>query len=425
VIKRPLFGAICVAAVAVVAYAALAWRPAIAPIETPTPQAFAPDIVAKGKVLASAGNCGACHSPAGSAPFSGGYAMPTPFGTIFSTNITPDRETGIGTWSLAAFTRAMREGVSRDGKHLFPAFPYDHFALLTDTDIGALYAYLMTVPPVSARARSNTVPFPLDIRALQAAWKMIYFRPEPWQADPAKNPEWNRGAYLSEALAHCGACHTPRNILGAEQVGHPYNGAIINREWIAWPLDVSIVPLRWTKDSLFTFLKGGTTVHGRAIGPMGPVVKALSVLPDSDIEAIALYFDDMTRTHSARPEVLAAEVLERSRSRAAGGNEKGRALWYAACAGCHDDGGTAPLATSAQLMLNSALWYPYPNNFLLTVLNGVGSPNDAPGPLMPAFRNALSNEEIISIADYLRSTRLNVPNWLSDRYYVDRFGKAR
>jgi mono/diheme cytochrome c family protein len=258
VFNRSLLGAICVGAVGVLAFAALAWRPAIAPIEPPAPQSFAPELVARGKILASAGNCAACHTAAGSPDFAGGYAMPTPFGTIYTTNITPDRETGIGQWSLAAFTRALREGVGRDGRHLFPAFPYDHFALLTDQDIGALYAYLMSVPPVKASTVANTIPFPLDIRALQAGWKMIYFKPEPFRPDPSKDEEWNRGAYLAEGLTHCGACHTPRNVLGAEEVGHPYNGARLGNGWIAWPLSVSVAPLRWSKEEFFTYLKGGT-----------------------------------------------------------------------------------------------------------------------------------------------------------------------
>lgn len=418
--SRRLFGLICVAAVAVLAYAALAWRPAIAPIEPPAPQSFAPELVAKGKMLASAGNCAACHTVAGGQAFAGGYAMATPFGTIYSTNITPDRETGIGQWSLAAFTRALREGVARDGKHLFPAFPYDHFALLTDGDVGALYAYLMTVPPVKAKAKANTVPFPLDIRALQAAWKMIYFKPEPHRPDPAKSEEWNRGAYLAEGLAHCGACHTPRNILGAEEIGHPFNGALVD-EWIAWPLGVSVAPLRWSTEEFFTYLKGGTTPHGRALGPMGPVVQSLAALPDSDIRAIAAYFGGMNRTMSARPEALAAQVLARARSNPGPANDRGRRLYYAACASCHDDGGSTPLATPANLMLNNALWYPWPNNFAHIVLNGAGAPGDAPGPMMPPFRNALSDDEIMAIGDYLRRFRLNLTPWQAERYRFDRW----
>jgi len=419
---RPLFGLICVVAVGVVAYAALAWRPAIAPIDPPAPQSFAPGLVAKGKMLASGGNCATCHTAAGGAPFAGGYAMETPFGTIHSTNITPDRDTGIGTWSLAAFTRALREGVGRDGKHLFPAFPYNHFALLTDDDVAALYAYLMTLPPVKAKTPANTVPFPLNIRALQAGWKMLYFKPEPFRPDPAKSADWNRGAYLSEGLAHCAACHTPRNILGAESVGHPYYGARIEHDWWAWPLHYSFSPQRWTREELASFLRGNTTIHGRALGPMGPVVQSLAALPDSDIQAIATYFGDLIRPVSARPEALTAEVLARSRDRATGApKDRGRQLYYAACAGCHDGGDSQPLATRTELMLSSAIWYPRPNNFVLAVLDGVGiNPTDAPGPMMPPFRNALSDAEIIDIADYLRRDRLRQPIWPAYLYDVDR-----
>jgi mono/diheme cytochrome c family protein len=415
---RRLFGSVCVVAVGVVAYAAIAWQPAIAPIEPPAPQSFAADLVARGKMLAGAGNCATCHTATAGA-YAGGLAIPTPFGTIHSTNITPDRETGIGGWSIAAFARAMREGVSRDGRHLFPAFPYDHFAKLTDEDVAALYAYLMTLPPVQARTPPNTVPFPLDIRALQAGWKMIYFKPQPFMPDPARSAEWNRGAYLAEGLAHCGACHTPRNILGAESVGHPYNGAAVENGWYALPLDVTFSPLPWTAGELATYLGGGTTPHGRAFGPMGPVIHGLAALPPSDIQAIATYFGQSMRPF-ARSETLVAETRERWRQAPVAIGDRGRRLYYAACASCHDGGSSAPLATRMELSLSSALWHPWPNNFALAVLHGIGKPSDAPGPIMPAFRNALGDAEIMDIADYLRRERLRQPAWPRSLYTVDR-----
>lgn len=414
---RLLSGAIGVGLVAVVAFLALAWRPAIAPVETPAPQSFAPELVAKGRMLAAAGNCQSCHTVEGGRPFAGGVALPTPFGTIFSTNITPDRDSGIGAWSLAAFERAMREGVGRDGKHLFPAFPYDHFAKLTDGDVTALYAYLMTVPAVNAAPPANTVPFPLDIRALQAGWKMLFFRPGPYRPDPQRSAAWNRGAYLAEGLAHCGACHTPRNVLGAESVGLPYNGAVIKDGWVAWPLDVSPSPARWTKEDFTAYLKGGTTeTHGRALGPMGPVIHGLKALPDDDIAAIADYFMSFNRPLQPKADALARQALERSRTLAQDRRERGRQLYLGACASCHDDGGTTPLATRARLPLTTALWHDRPNNFVLTVRHGVGAPGDAPGPLMPPFRSSLSDSEIVAIADYLRHTRLGLPKWPAELY---------
>jgi len=410
-LRRLSVGAICVGVVAVVALLAFAWQPALPPIDySAAAGPAAADQIARGAILASAGNCAACHTDKGGTPFAGGYPIPTPFGTIYSTNITPDRDTGIGAWSLAAFTRAMREGVARDGRHLFPAFPYDHFAKLTDADIGALYAYLMSLPATQAETPANTMPFPFDIRALQAVWRATFVVDGPFQPDPAKSAEWNRGAYLAEGLAHCGACHTMRNVFGAEERGHPYGGAPIEG-WAAWPLDVSPSPARWTKQDFFTYLRGGTTVHGRALGPMGPVIRALAPLPDADIEAIAAYFADLNRPQSATPEATAWQTMERARNiRAAPEDEAGERLYLSVCGSCHG-GLRSKSATVAELPLSTALWSDKPHNFMLTVLDGVGAATDAPGPTMPPFRQSLTNDQIILIENYLRHTWLHLPGW--------------
>src|ERR1700722_2071091 len=181
----------------------LAWRPSIAPIEPPSPSTFSAELVAKGEALSAVGHCAACHTQPGRQPFAGGYRLNTPFGAIFGTNITPDPKTGIGVWSLEVFTRAMREGVARDGSHLLPAFPYYAFTKLSDDDVKGLYAYLMTRPAVNSTVPTNTLPFPLNIRALQEGWKILFFRSARHQADQSKSDEWNRGAYLAEAVADC------------------------------------------------------------------------------------------------------------------------------------------------------------------------------------------------------------------------------
>ena len=219
--------------------------------------------------------------------------MATPFGVIYSTNITPDPETGIGTWSEAAFRRAMHEGVSRDGSHLFPVFSYDHFTKLSDEDVRALYAYFMTRTPVHAPARPSGIPFPFNIRYLQAGWKLLFFRPGRFEPDAEKSAEWNRGAYLALGLSHCGACHTPRNLLGAEKPGDAYGGAVIDN-WVAPPLTAANpAPAPWTHEELYDYLRtGASKLHGTAAGPMFPVVQGLGALPDSDIRAIATYFAD-------------------------------------------------------------------------------------------------------------------------------------
>jgi mono/diheme cytochrome c family protein len=190
-----------------------AHEPAIDPITPPQANIFAPDLVKRGAALAAIGNCDVCHTAPGGREFAGGRALPTPFGTIYTTNITPDEETGIGNWSEAAFVRAMRRGVRRDGAHLYPAFPYDQ----TDDDNKAIYAFLMTRTPVRARPAANELPFPLNIRAAMFAWNLLFLRSRPLVADRDHDATWNRGAYLVEGLGHCGACHTPRNFLAAEK----------------------------------------------------------------------------------------------------------------------------------------------------------------------------------------------------------------
>jgi mono/diheme cytochrome c family protein len=408
--RRLLLAIAGVGAVAVVALLALAWQPAIPPIARPVPSAFAPDLVSKGEMLAGGGNCMACHTARGSQPGAGGRPFTTAIGTFYSSNITPDAETGIGNWSEAAFTRALREGVARDGRHLFPVFPYDHFTKLTDADIKALYAYVMTRPPVKAFDRPNTVPFPLDVRALQAIWKMIYFKPGPYQPDPRRDAQWNRGAYLAQGLAACGACHTARNALGAESVGHPYGGpygGALFAGWIATPLDVSPSPARWSENEVFAYLRsGGSAPHGVAVGPMRLVVKGLARLPDSDLKAIAAYFVSLNRPSGAALEPAIAKAMAPDPA-ARTGEPQGLKIYRANCAGCHDQGGVA----RSPLGLNASLWLEdKPHNFLRTVLDGIDGSDGLPGA-MPAFRDKLTDTDLEALAAYLRSVRTNAPGW--------------
>ncbi len=415
--KRLLLGLAGIGAVCVLALLAFAWRPAIAPIDPPAPSSFAPALVAKGEILASAGNCAICHTGAADRPYAGGYPFVTPFGTVYSTNITPDPDTGIGRWSEAAFMRALREGVARDGTQLFPAFPFDHFTKLTDDDIKALYAYFMSLPPVKAPTKANALDFPVSVRALQAGWKLLFLDEGPYRPDPGKSAEWNRGAYLVEGIAHCGACHTRRNVFGAEQAGHPYGGELVEG-WVAWPLEVSPSPARWTKNDYVTYLRGGTTLHGRASGPMGSVVRGLAKLPDSDIQAIATYFVEMDRPGRPNADAAVAKALAASTLQSGLERDRGARLYIAACASCHDNGGSTPTATRAELGLSSALWYDYPYKFLSAVLDGIGSERDAPGAMMPPFRDVLSDSDISAIANYLRRTRTDRREWPESEDWV-------
>jgi mono/diheme cytochrome c family protein len=275
----------------------LCWRATIAPIERPNPASFTAESVAKGEVLAAEGHCVSCHVRPGGQPFAGGYGVNTPFGIIYGSNITPDPKTGIGGWSLEAFTRAMREGVSRDGSHLFAAFPFNAYTELQDDDVKALYAYLMTRPAVSATVPPSTVPFPLNVRFLQEGWKILCFRSGRYRPDPAKDAQWNRGAYLAQAVSDCGGCHTPRNALGGEKLRDAYSGTVVDN-WIAPPLtEANPSPVPWTQEELFSYLRTGVDpLHGAVAATMTPVIRDgldLPVVPDSDVRAIAVYMSDI------------------------------------------------------------------------------------------------------------------------------------
>ena len=414
-LKRVAIGVVGVGVVCLFGFLGLAWRPAIAPINPPAKSSFPSELIAKGEVLAGAGYCVVCHTRPGGEPFGGGYGLRTPFGTIYSTNITPEPATGIGRWSLEAFTRAMHEGVSRDGSHLFPAFPYDHFTKVSDDDVKALYAFLMTRPLVEAAAPANTIPFPLNVRALQEGWKLLFFTSGRYQPDTSKSAEWNRGAYLAEGLSHCGGCHTPRNLLGAEKSNDAFAGAVVD-DWIAPALtDANPSPVPWTEGELFSYLRSGVTpLHGVSAGPMSPVVHAgLSAAPDADIYAQAVYFADVDHAASrmAAAETAVTKALQTSHLGSGQEYDPDARLYAAACGACHYNAGPTPLAARPELALNSALALPEPTNFIHVVLDGIGVGEGGPGLVMPGYAAALSDADIARLAGYLRRTRTDAPPW--------------
>src|SRR6184192_172530 len=335
-----------IVAIAVIAGAiaavAIVWRPAIAAIEPPASQSFDSALVKRGRDLAAIGNCNDCHTVRGAKDFAGGLAVPTPFGVVYSSNITPDPETGIGQWSEAAFRRAMQSGVDRDGRHLYPTFPYDHFTHVSDEDDRALYAYLMTQRPVYAPARDNQLSFPFNQRAVVAGWKLLFLRHGAYQPDSTKSAEWNRGAYLVEGLAHCGACHTPRNAMGAESARAAFAGGDVDN-WHAYAINnQSPAPVPWDADALYQYLRQGWHPdHGVARGPMAQVVGNLSAVPEGDVRAIATYMADVFGAPTPERKRRGDDVLTRAASRPVqapqGGssNAGGEAIYAAACATCH------------------------------------------------------------------------------------------
>ena len=301
----------------------------------------------------------------------------------------------------------MREGVSRDGHHLYPAFPYTAFAKTTDDDLQALYAYFMSLPPVGAETPQSQLKFPFGLRPLMAGWNALFHDPSPARPVATQSAEWNRGAYLVNGLGHCGACHTPRNAMGAEKGGTAYlSGAVVDG-WEAPALtspSTSAVP--WNADALYSYLRSGHAKdHGIAGGPMADVVRELAAVPDADVRAMATYLA------SFQPDVDEQSAsAQAERAIAAAASNEGRLLGPAqrmfdgACAACHHDGnGPTLLGVNTPLALNSNLTSARPDNLLRTILDGVREPASRDIGFMPAFRDALDDAQIAELAGYMRA----------------------
>ena len=395
---------------------AVTWRPAIATIEPPASASFDPALVKRGRELAAIGNCNDCHTVRGGKSFAGGLPVPTPFGTIYSSNITPDAATGIGRWPEQAFRRAMRSGVNRDGQHLYPTFPYDHFTNVRDQDDAALYAFLMTRPPVTAPARANELSFPLDQRFVIAGWKLLFLRRGLYQPDSTKSAEWNRGAYLVEGLAHCGACHTPRNGLGAERPNAQFAGGDVDN-WQAYAINAqSPAPVPWDADALYSYLRQGFHPdHGTARGPMAEVVSNLSSVSESDVRAIATYMADVFGPPTPNQKNQGEAALAQARSPApmtlaSDVNAAGASIYTAACATCHEAGRALPYG-GVNLALSTALSSPDPRNAVNIVLAGVRPVDGERSPIMPGFAASMNDDQISALLRFLRARFSNQPPW--------------
>jgi mono/diheme cytochrome c family protein len=391
---------------------AVAWRPAIPAIEQPPP--FDAALVRRGRDLAAIGNCSDCHSVRGGKSLVGGLPVPTPFGTIYSSNITPNAETGIGGWSEAAFRRAMRSGVDREGRHLYPTFPYDHFTNVSDEDDRALYAFLMTRQPEHAPARANQLSFPLDQRPMIAGWKLLFLRRETYRRDDKQSAEWNRGAYLVEGLAHCSSCHTPRNALGAERATAQFAGGDVDN-WQAYAINAqSPAPVPWNAEALFAYLRNGWHPdHGSARGPMAQVVSNLSSVPDSDVRAIATYmagvFGAPTPDHKNQGEAALARAKSMSEP-ASQANAAGASIYAAACASCHESSRPLPYG-GVNLALSTAISGPDPRNAANIVLSGVRAVEGEASPIMPGFAAGMTDGQISALLNHLRARFSNQPAW--------------
>ena len=409
--------------VALSAAAALTWHSAMPAVSPPEKTAFPHTLVEEGQKLALLGFCSSCHTAEGGRDFAGGRPLQTPFGVIYGTNITPDPDTGLGRWSLAAFTRAMREGVDRTGTELYPAFPYTHYAKLRDADLQALYAFVMTRQPVHAEAKPNALRFPYNLRPLVAAWKLLFFHPGPFGDDPSRSQDWNRGAYLAEALSHCGACHTPRNGLGAERSDRAYEGGEAEGWWAPALNAHSEAPLPWSADSLEAYLRSWDVNHGGAAGPMAPVVASLAEVPETDVRAISAYVISLMGKQP--PDRTAqTEALASGSSKVAGNDariEAGGNIYAGACAVCHESGGEVPF-TLRSLALHSAVDGPDPRNVVNAVVAGIHPAPGRVGGFMPAFGAALSDEQIADVVRYVRARFSERPPWTDVEALI---GRAR
>ncbi|WP_343731527.1 cytochrome c [Duganella sp.] len=354
--------------------------------------------VARGAYLAKAGDCMACHTTRGGQPYAGGRALQTPFGSVIAPNISADRQTGIGAWTADDFWRALHHGKSRDGRLLYPAFPYPNYTRITRDDADALYAYLQTVPAVHQPSQPHQLRFPFNLQIALAAWRVLYFKPEAFAADRRQSVEWNRGAYLVQGLGHCSACHSARNPLGAQD-GESLSGGMIQAQgWYAPSLNARG---DWQQDHLTALLKTGTAPRATVFGPMAEVVQqSLQYLNDSDIKAIAIYLQSL-------PPDRPPPTFERdSSTEAVAFLAAGARLYEKHCVDCHGASGAGmtpgypPLAGNQSLTMDNAV------NPIRIVLNGGFAPATAGNPRpysMPPFGHLLNDTEVAQLVSYLRS----------------------
>ncbi len=359
--------------------------------------------IERGKYLTNAGDCVACHTADKGKPFAGGRPVETPFGNIYSPNITPDRETGIGTWSDEDFYRAMHLGIDANGKRLYPAMPYPYYTKMTRDDVMAVRSYLSTIPPVTQKPPANQLNWPLNYRVLMKGWDWMYFEPGTYQPDMNKNAEWNRGAYLVEGAEHCGACHTPKNIAGADKSNQRLTGGLL-QNWFAPDLtsNRSKGLGNWTNDDIVEYLKAGRNRYSGATGLMAEVVtNSTSKLNDEDLHAIAVYLKDVTsdkaETSSNKPD---------DRIMATGG-----AIFGDSCSACHQTDGTGVTRMFPPLAHNGNVQSVDPTSLIRVILRGARTvPTSArPTPsTMPAYDWKLSDKEVASVATFVRNQWGNV-----------------
>lgn len=387
---------------------AMAQTPAASPATAAAPSA---DSIRRGEYLTRAADCIACHTTDKGRPFAGGLAFATPFGKIYSPNITPDQVHGIGGWSDDDFRRALHEGVRKDGKHLYPAFPYTAYTKLSDADVQSIRDYLNTVPANGYQPPANELSFPFNIRGMMVFWNALFFKEGRQPVVAAQTPQWNRGAYLSDALGHCAECHTPRNVMMALK-DQPFAGARL-QGWHAYNItpDANSGIGAWSTQDIVDYLSTGrANGKANAAGPMAEVVEnSTQYLTPADLQAVAAYL-------KALPPIAQGETRARGAwgapatdvatwRGAAGGAASGATLYNANCASCHgwNGGGIGADKAGAYPALphNSVTGAADGDNLVMVILNGVHRKTAGAETFMPAFRDTLNDQDIAALANYV------------------------
>jgi mono/diheme cytochrome c family protein len=362
-------------------------------------------LVERGAYLARAADCMVCHTTQGGKEYAGGLGFKLPFGTLYSTNITPDKETGIGNYSDQDFLNALHRGTRRDGARLYPAMPYTSYTYITDADVLAIKAYLFSLAPVRAAPPANTLTFPFNQRWAMAFWSELFNPDTRFEPDTSKSPEWNRGAYLAEALAHCGECHTPRNFAFALDNRKKFGGAL-TAGWRAFNIssDKATGLGAWSDDDIFSYLSTGHAAgHGTASGPMGEAVDhSFSQLAPEDIRAMVVYLRSVPAIASADlPATTAPAAPASHKDGGSTPDPRGKMVFQGACVSCHGWTGESSLSPFATLTGAWAVNDPSATNVAQIVISGTRrhTPQDAVS--MPAFGNAYSDVEIAAVANYV------------------------
>ena len=361
-----------------------------------TPADNAPS-VERGRYLTVVGDCEGCHTAPGAPALSGGLALNTPFGAIYSTNITPDNDTGIGSWSKDQFRRALKEGKDDEGHNLYPAMPYTYYAHATDTDVDAIYDYLKTVRPVHAESHANGLPFPLNIRLFVTFWNWLNFK-QPFKVPYKPSPEWSRGEYIVNGLGHCGACHTPKTLLSGDQWDKPLQGGELDN-WYA----PNLVGGRraglsgWSVDEIATYLKTGGNSHAEVTGSMQDVVEhETSLMSDADLRAVAVYLKSLPEVPPPAPKAPSQQAMR-----------SGKAIYLDQCAACHAPDGAGVPGIFPPLKDNPGVQQASATNPIRAILAGAQEAATAAKPTqpaMPAYAWKLTDYEIAAVATYVRNS---------------------